>query len=64
MISTHDMHIAKEIAGTVHVFGADKRIVKSGKPEDILNDNELLDAHNLIHIHGHRHDGITHTHEH
>lgn len=62
--STHDLHIVEEIADEVLVFSRDKRIVRSGPPEEILNDMELLQAHNLVHIHAHRHGGRTHVHPH
>jgi cobalt/nickel transport system ATP-binding protein len=62
--STHDLHIVEEIADKVLVFSRDKRIVKSGPPEEILKDTALLQEHNLVHIHAHRHDGTTHVHPH
>jgi cobalt/nickel transport system ATP-binding protein len=62
--STHDLHIVEEIADTVYVFGQEKRIVKSGKPDEILKDTELLKANNLIHIHRHRHEETIHAHPH
>ncbi|MEI8175368.1 MAG: ABC transporter ATP-binding protein [Candidatus Omnitrophota bacterium] len=62
--STHDLHILDEIAQTVHVFGSDKTILRSGPPGEILNDTELLRLTNLIHIHTHRHGGAVHSHPH
>lgn len=62
--STHDLHLVEEIADTVHVFGRDKTIVRSGKPEAILNDMRLLEENNLIHVHRHRHDATVHVHPH
>ncbi|MCX5678422.1 MAG: ATP-binding cassette domain-containing protein [Candidatus Omnitrophica bacterium] len=62
--STHDLHIVEEIADKVLVFSRDKKIVKSGSPEEILKDMALLQEHNLVHIHAHRHDGRTHVHPH
>lgn len=62
--STHDLHIVEEISDVVYVFGPGKTIVKSGKPEEILNDGQLLHDNNLIHIHSHRHRDKTHTHPH
>jgi len=62
--STHDMHIVNEIAGTVHVFSSEKKIIRSAKPDDILQDREFLNSHNLIHIHRHAHEGVEHTHPH
>jgi cobalt/nickel transport system ATP-binding protein len=62
--STHDLHIVEEIADTVSVFSRDKQIVKSGRPLEILKDTALLQTHNLVHIHAHRHDDQTHVHPH
>ncbi|MFH1189192.1 MAG: ABC transporter ATP-binding protein [Candidatus Omnitrophota bacterium] len=62
--STHDLHIVEEIADSVSVFSRDKTIVKSGHSHEILGDIALLQAHNLVHIHAHRHDGVTHVHPH
>jgi cobalt/nickel transport system ATP-binding protein len=62
--STHDLHIVEEISDIVYVFGQEKRIVRTGSPRKILEDNQLLQAHNLIHIHRHRHKDTTHSHPH
>jgi cobalt/nickel transport system ATP-binding protein len=62
--STHDLHIVAEIADTVHVFSREKMIVRSGTPDEILQDMPLLEAHNLVHIHPHRHHGVMHAHPH
>lgn len=62
--STHDLHIVEEISDTVYVFGQEKRIVKSGSPREILEDNQLLQVNNLIHIHSHKHKDKIHAHPH
>ncbi|MDD5691830.1 MAG: ABC transporter ATP-binding protein [Candidatus Omnitrophica bacterium] len=62
--STHDLHIVEEMSDVVYVFGMDKKIVKSGPAEDILNDTALLSANNLVHIHSHKHMGKVHAHPH
>ena len=62
--STHDLHIVEEISDTVYVFGQEKRIVKSGSPREILEDNQLLQMNNLIHIHSHKHKEKIHAHPH
>lgn len=62
--STHDLHIVEEIADTVSVFSRDKKLIKSGPPLEILEDMALLQAHNLVHIHAHKHDGKLHVHPH
>jgi cobalt/nickel transport system ATP-binding protein len=62
--STHDLHIIEEISDVVYVFSQEKRIVASGKAREILEDTELLQANNLIHIHSHRHKDKVHVHPH
>lgn len=62
--ATHDLHIVPEIADVVHVFGADKRIVRSAPVDDVLNDQAFLEGHNLVHIHRHKHKGVMHSHPH
>ncbi len=62
--STHDLHIVEEISDRVYVFSQEKRIAKSGAPNEILNDTPLLESHNLIHIHSHRHKEKVHVHPH
>jgi cobalt/nickel transport system ATP-binding protein len=62
--ATHDLHIVEEISDIVYVFGQEKKIVKSGLAEDILNDQLLLQRNNLVHIHSHRHKDKLHIHPH
>ncbi|MCM8770616.1 MAG: energy-coupling factor ABC transporter ATP-binding protein [Candidatus Omnitrophica bacterium] len=62
--ATHDLHIVEEISDQVFVFSREKRIVRNGVPSDILKDTELLEAHNLVHIHSHRHKDGVHIHAH
>ena len=62
--ATHDLHIIGEIADTVYVFGRNKRIVRGGSSESVLNDWSLLETNNLVHIHRHHHDGMEHVHQH
>ena len=62
--STHDLHIVEEISDVVYVFGREKRIVKSGRPDSILADAALLTENNLVHIHSHRHKDKVHVHPH
>jgi cobalt/nickel transport system ATP-binding protein len=62
--STHDLHTVEEISDKVYVFGQEKRIVRTGSPQEILEDSQLLQANNLIHVHSHRHKDKTHTHPH
>ena len=62
--ATHDLHIIGEIADTVYVFGRNKKIVRGGPSESVLNDRSFLEANNLVHIHRHHHDGREHVHQH
>lgn len=62
--STHDLHIVEEISDTVYVFSSEKKIIKFGKPYEILNDEQLLQDNNLVHIHSHRHKDKVHLHSH
>jgi cobalt/nickel transport system ATP-binding protein len=62
--STHDLHTVGEIADTVYVFNKEKRIVRQGKPREVLSDRAFLEAHNLVHVHGHYHDNNLHVHPH
>jgi ABC-type Mn2+/Zn2+ transport system ATPase subunit len=64
VMATHDLHIVEEIADVVHVFGGSRTILRSGTPEEILSDNQFLQANNLVHIHVHRHFNVTHVHPH
>jgi len=62
--STHDLHIIEEIADLVYVFDQNKRITGSGEPREILDNTQLLQANNLIHMHSHRHRDKIHLHPH
>jgi cobalt/nickel transport system ATP-binding protein len=62
--STHDLHIVEEISDRVYVFNQEKTIIRSGTPVEILSDTALLQANNLVHIHGHIHHGKIHVHQH
>jgi cobalt/nickel transport system ATP-binding protein len=62
--STHDLHVVEEIADSIYVFNHDKKIVRSGPADAILNDMELLQQNNLVHIHSHRHKDKVHVHPH
>ena len=66
--ATHDLSIVDAIADTVFVFDEAHQLVARGTPHDILSDEALLLACNLIHQHRHRHEGEaeehTHTHVH
>lgn len=62
--ATHDLHIVEEIADQAYIFSHEKKIARSGPVEELLNDTELLQANNLMHIHKHRHKDMEHVHPH
>jgi cobalt/nickel transport system ATP-binding protein len=62
--ATHDLDLIEDIADCCHVFQRG-RIVATGSPAEILNDNSLLLSTNLIHAHRHAHaSGELHSHPH
>jgi len=62
--ATHDLHIVEEIADTVYILNREKQVAKFGPTGELLSDTELLQEHNLTHIHKHKHDGQVHIHPH
>jgi cobalt/nickel transport system ATP-binding protein len=64
VMATHDLHIVEEIADSIHVFGANRSVIRTGTPEEILADQEFLQKNNLIHVHVHRHLHLHHSHPH
>ena len=62
--ATHHLGILEEIADRCFVL--DKgRLVAERTPADLLQDQDLLDRTNLIHVHRHRHGGAqVHSHPH
>jgi cobalt/nickel transport system ATP-binding protein len=65
--ATHHLGILEEIADRCFVLDHG-RLVADRTPADLLQDQELLDRTNLIHVHRHRHGGARehshpHTHE-
>jgi cobalt/nickel transport system ATP-binding protein len=62
--ATHDLHIVEEISDVVYVFSQGKKIIKSGRPDEILSNTQLLQDNNLTHIHSHRHEDKVHVHPH
>jgi len=61
--STHDLTILKEICDRVHIM-QDGVVVHTNGPQQVLDNEELLQETNLIHIHTHRHQEIEHAHPH
>jgi cobalt/nickel transport system ATP-binding protein len=65
VIATHDLHLVEEIADVIHIFGNNRSIVRSGKPEEVLVDHDFLRENNLVHVHVHRHfQHMHHAHPH
>lgn len=64
VMATHDLHVVEEIADVVHVFGDTRAIIRSGPPEDILQDQVFMRENNLVHVHVHRHTHEHHAHLH
>jgi hypothetical protein len=54
----------EEIAGTAYILSREKKIAGFGPVGELLRDVELLQSHNLMHIHKHRHRDIEHIHPH
>jgi len=62
--TTHDLHVADEIADRVIVLDERHGVAAEGRPSEILIDIDLLLSVNLVHQHAHVHDGIVHVHPH
>jgi len=62
--ATHDTHVVEDISDEIYVFGQDRKIAGHGTPQEILGNQELLKANNLIHSHPHMHHGEVHSHPH
>jgi cobalt/nickel transport system ATP-binding protein len=62
--STHELGDLPDIADQCFVLDHGK-LAAERKPEEILQDRELLERTNLVHAHRHRHkDGLSHSHPH
>ncbi len=62
--STHDLSIVDDLADWVVVLSEDHRLVGQGAPREILADEALLLACNLVHAHRHRHAAVGEPHAH
>lgn len=51
--ATHDLEVAEQIATKIYVFDEEHHIVRSGDPQEILHDHDLLHRCNLAHYHAH-----------
>jgi cobalt/nickel transport system ATP-binding protein len=61
--STHDLSILKEIADEVYVMQRGRIVYHAGVSE-LLEQQQLLEEYNLIHIHTHKHRDMEHAHPH
>ncbi len=64
VIATHDLEIPFVAADRCYVLGQDHRLLATGSPQEILEDQDLLIKANLIHKHRHLHNGYFHSHKH
>jgi len=62
--ATHDLSIVEMIADRACVFNEAHQLVAVGAPGDILKNDELLEACNLIHEHRHWHPETDESHRH
>ena len=62
--ATHDLSIVETIADRVCVFNEAHQLVAAGTPPEILKNDELLLACNLIHEHEHWHPDVEERHSH
>jgi cobalt/nickel transport system ATP-binding protein len=62
--ASHDLSFVAETADRALILSEDHRLVYDGPVRDVLSDLDLLLSVNLIHAHGHLHDGAAHMHPH
>ncbi len=62
--TTHDLHVADEVADRVIVLNEQHAVAAQGPRHDILTDLDLLLSANLVHEHTHIHEGVIHIHPH
>jgi len=61
--ATHQIDIVEDIADRVIVMDAGA-VIATGTPQEILSNTELLQKANLVRMHRHSHDGVSHSHPH
>lgn len=68
IIATHQLELVPDLADRVIVLGERHQLLAEGSPQEILENQELLLAANLIgpgqHVHIHGEDGHVHVHRH
>jgi cobalt/nickel transport system ATP-binding protein len=64
VLATHDLDSLPRLADRCVVLSEDHRVATEGTPAEILRDDALLVAANLVHDHAHRHGRSIHAHCH
>ncbi len=64
IFTTHQLDLIDHLQPRVAVLSEDHTIRKTGSPDEILGDEELLKSVNLIHAHAHKHGNSEHRHYH
>ncbi len=64
IVAIHELEVAKVIADQAYILGEDHRLAAAGKPQEILQDEELLLRANLMHRRRHLHTDPVRTHRH
>lgn len=64
VMATHDLPLLEELADRALVFGEDHTLHADLPVREVLNNQDLLKQHNLVHAHRHRHGDQEHLHIH
>jgi cobalt/nickel transport system ATP-binding protein len=64
VVATHDLDTLGVLTDRCLIFSEDHRLVRDAPPRDVLTDDDLLLAVNLVHEHRHRHGWLAHEHRH
>lgn len=62
--ATQDIHLLPEFADRIVVLSEEKRVARDGPAAGLLGDRAFLEAHNLVHVHAHKHGASVHVHPH
>lgn len=64
IITTHNLSLAGELGSRTIVLSEDHHLIYDGDLERLTGDTDLLLAANLMHVHGHKHGPVEHSHYH
>jgi cobalt/nickel transport system ATP-binding protein len=64
VIATHDLDLARDVTTKSVVISEDHCLAAAGETSSVLDDLDLLEKVNLIHVHEHSHGGVIHVHPH